>query len=356
MRMTMRVSAPLENSTRSVLADWVELQVLLTRNVVTAQHLVRSQAAQAEPGHSEVLTEFDMEPVDEEILEPQSDYLSERAYEELTYRAGSLGSLYPFEVKEEYGTWTVSRRKATQEDEQTAHDTYICCLLITALHSELLPTSSHHPLFVQSAEIMQIESYLSAAEIVGGQAYWFGYPRRDGSSMLTAVQRLVKLIGLGEAPDERPFGLSPHANDGTVDIVAWRAFRDGQPAAIVAYGQVASGRNWNNKPPGAYLKGHFMSWFTTPPSQQYLELLFIPVLQHAQLGESKREDYRKLAYEKARLREMDFGLVIDRLRLTELMAVSKNNERYDPEEYAEYKKEVRTWTQNALDYASGKAD
>ena len=348
----MRVSAPLASSTRAVVADWVELQVLLSESPVAEQQLIRSQAAQSESEHGDVLTEPDLEAADEEILESRSDELSQRVHEELAYRERVLGPLYPFELTVEYGKWALGRRETSDSSEQAAHGAYVCCLLISAIHSELLPIPSCHTLFTRSAKIMQIESYLTAAEILGGSAYWFGYPRPDHSNMLTAVQKLVKAMGLGVAPNERPLGLSPHANDGTVDIVAWRPFRDGQQAAIVAYGQVASGKNWDTKPIGAYVKGHFIPWFEKAPSHQYIELLFVPVLQHHKLRESSLEDYREVAREQARLREMNFGVVIDRLRLTELMAASKVGGRYDDAEYRNHEADAEAWVRDALAYAS----
>lgn len=348
----MRVNAPLHSSTRAVLADWVELQVLLSEGPVAEQELIRSQAAQSEPEHGDVLTELDLEAADEEILESSADELSQRVYEELAHRENVLGALYPFELTAEYGKWVLAWRGTADSSEQAAHGAYVCCLLISAMHSELLPIPSQHDLFIRSAEIMQILSYLTAAEILGGSAYWFGYPRPDHSNMLTAVQKLVEAMGLGVAPSERPLGLSRNANDGTVDIVAWRSFRDGQPAAVVAYGQVASGRNWDKKPVGAYVKGHFIPWFTKPPSHQYIELLFVPVLQHHKLRESSSEDYREVAREEARLREMDFGVVIDRLRLTELMATSRVGGRYDEAEFTEHEADAEAWAHEALAYAS----
>ncbi|PMD06195.1 hypothetical protein CJ199_02095 [Brevibacterium paucivorans] len=348
----MQVRAPTDSSTRAVLADWVELQVLLSEGPVAEQQLIRSQAAQSEPDHGNVLTEPDLEAADEEILETSADELSQRVHEELVYRESVLGPLYPFEMTVEYGKWALGRRDTSDSSEQAAHGAYVCCLLIAAMHSELLPISSQHSLFTRSAKIMQIESYLTAAEILGGSAYWFGYPRPDHSNMLTAVQKLVEAMGVGVAPSERPLGLSRNAKDGTVDIVAWRPFRDGQPAAVVAYGQVASGRNWDTKPIGAYVKGHFMTWFAKPPSHQHIELLFIPVLQHHELRESSSEDYREVAREQARLREMDFGVVIDRLRLTELMAASKVGGRYDEAEYTNHEADAEAWVHEALAYAS----
>lgn len=349
----MRVSAPLDISTRAVLADWVELQVLLSEGPVAEQQLIRSQAAQSEPDHGVELTELDLEPVDEEILETSADELSQRAYEELAYRESALGPLYPFELTVEYGKWALGRRETFDSSEQAAHGAYVCCLLIAAMHSELLPMPGGHHLITHSAKIMQIESYLTAAEIIGGSVFWFGFPRPDHSNMLTAVQKLVEAMGLGIAISELPPELSPDSKDGTVDIVVWRRFRDGQPGAVVAYGQVASGKNWDTKPISTFLGEYFFPWFTEPPSCHHIGLLFIPFLQHHKLREASSGEYREIARKKAHLRERTFGVVIDRLRLTELMSASKVGGRYDETEYKKYEADAEAWVNEALSYAAG---
>lgn len=347
-----RVSAPLDKSTRSVAADWVELQVLVTDRATSEQQLLRSQSTQAEPDHGDALTELDFEPVDEEILEPENEQLSERVGDELAYRERVLGSLYPFELVTQYGKWVLQRRPATTESEQAAHDCYVACLLISAMHSQLLPITSTHQLVAESAQVMQIESYLAAAELLGGKAYWFGFPRPDHSGMLLAIQKLVDSMGLGEAPGKRPDGLSANAADGTVDIVVWRPFLDGQPGAVVAYGQVASGRNWESKPIKSFIDGHFYPWFVKPPSRKHVELLFVPILQHHKLDETRGRDFWEIAREQARLREMDYGVVIDRLRLTELMALTEVNDRY-PDDHDVHRAAANEWREAALRYASG---
>lgn len=350
----MRISAPLEQSTRSVAADWVEIMALLDDAGANEQRLIRSQSIQSDPNHGVLLTDIDAVPIDEEILEPENDALSERVYEELAYRERVLGSLYPFVLSSDYGKWTLLRREPQTEAEQAAHNCYICCLLIAAIHSELIPTKSDHGVFKASAKIMQIASYLTAAEIIGGQAYWFGFPRPDGSGMLSAIQDLVKKMGVGIAPETRPTGLSAQAADGTVDIVAWRPFLDGQSASIVAYGQVASGKNWKSKPIKAFIEGHFLPWFVKSPSHKYIEMLFVPILQHHELGESKEDNFRVVANEQARYRERDFGVVIDRLRLAELMALSKVSGRYCAKEYKLHEEAALEWMQVAMAYATGK--
>ena len=203
----MRLNAPLQRSTRSVADDWVELHALLNSSVANEQTLIRSQAVQQEPDHGILLTDIDAKPVDEEILEPENDELSERTYEELAYRERVLGSRYPFELFSEYRKWALRRRLAECEAEAAAHDCYISCLLISAIHSELLPTKSDHAVFKSSAKALQIESYLTAAEVLGGRAYWFGFPGPDGSGMLKAIQDLAVSMGTAMAPEKRPLGL-----------------------------------------------------------------------------------------------------------------------------------------------------
>lgn len=347
----MRVNAPLERSTRSVAADWVELHALFDESIANEQGLIRSQTVQREPDHGSLLTEIDSELVDEEILEPENDELSERVYEELAYRERVLNVLYPFELVSEYDKWALRRRVAVSESEKAAHNAYICCLLISAIHSELLPTKSDHEVFKASARALQVESYLTAAEVLGGRAYWFGSPRPDGSGMLKAIQNLAFSMGTAVAPEERPIGLSANAADGTVDIVAWRPFLDGQAASIVAYGQVASGRNWTAKPIKSFIDGHFLPWFDKVPSHKHIEMLFVPFPQHHEQREEKKKDFRVVASERARLRERDYGVVIDRLRMTELMALSKVGGRYDKREYEQHEEYVRTWATAALSYA-----
>lgn len=347
-----RVSAPLDKSTRSVAADWVELQVLVTEKAVSEQQLLRSQSPQAEPDHGDMLTEIDLEPVDEEILDAESDELSERVYDELSYRERVLGDLYPFELVSRYGKWILQPRTASGPSAAAAHECYVSCLLVSAMHSELLPMRGTDELFRQSAQVMQLESYLAAAEIVGGKAYWFGFPRPDHSGMLAAIQRLVRVMGLGEAPDTRPPALSANAADGSVDIVVWRPFLDGQPAAVVGYGQVASGRDWESKGIKSLIDGAFTPSFIKPPSFKHIELLFVPILQHHEVGETREDDFWAVAREKARIREMNLGVVIDRLRLTELMSAAAANARY-PDDHAIHLSFARTWSKNALDYASG---
>ena len=81
-------------------------------------------------------------------------------------------------------------------------------------------------------------------------------------------------------------------------------------------------------------------------------MLFVPFPQHHEQLEEKKEDFRTVASEKARLRENDYGVVIDRLRLAELMASSKVSGRYEVSDYQTHEAFTSAWVQGALEYAA----
>ena len=103
----MRVSAPLDSSTRAVLADWVELQVLLSDGPIAEQQLLRSQAVQSDPEHGDVLSNLDLEPVDEEILEPAADELSTG---ERGTHIPTVNPWFPVPVRDHFRVWQLDSR------------------------------------------------------------------------------------------------------------------------------------------------------------------------------------------------------------------------------------------------------
>ena len=222
-------------------------------------------------------------------MELEDDDLSERVYEELEFRSETLGELYPFELVREENYWALRTR--TLERLRSVHDSYVACLLISIMHSELLPLPETDELLKKSRRVMQMVSYLMSAEILRGEAFWMGAPRPDHSGMLAAIKNLVTEMGHGISYDEVPDGLDDHGGDGSVDIVVWRTFADQMRGILVGYGQVAAGREWESKPVGSHIRGRFLPWFVKTPSHNYLELLFIPVLQHQNLNDDPSKDF-----------------------------------------------------------------
>lgn len=97
-------------------------------------------------------------------------------------------------------------------------------------------------------------------------------------------------------------------------MIAWRDFADTRPGKLVLFGQVASGNNWTAKS----VKNdtpHFLSWFSEHPTKHYIPAIFIPFPQHHACTGRDNAAFETVAHAEAWLREQEFGLVIDRLRI-----------------------------------------
>jgi hypothetical protein len=66
--------------------------------------------------------------------------------------------------------------------------------------------------------------------------------------------------------------------------------------------------------------GKFLDWFVTHPSRFYLPAIFIPFVQHHNFEPVKAEAYDIAVRDYCRRTEITHGLVIDRLRIVELIA------------------------------------
>jgi hypothetical protein len=80
--------------------------------------------------------------------------------------------------------------------------------------------------------LFQICATIAAAGYMHGDAYWFGHPRPDETSLLQAVETLSTLLRRGSPAAVAPTGETRLAKDGGVDVVAWRDHHDNRPAKL----------------------------------------------------------------------------------------------------------------------------
>jgi hypothetical protein len=335
--------------TRSVIADWVELTALASsRGIASWADLVRSQQVRDDADHVVERDDVSGEDLDGEITDSRVEELAFDVGGELQYRAETLGQFYPFEFSLVRSKWTLRRRSVQAEGTMSAALTYTTCLLISGFRRRMLqsPNTAHTNTI---ADCMQRLSHLVAAEIVGGHAHWFGWPRPDSTTTMRAgLEALVEKFGQGVIKADDPEWASGYEKDGGVDIVAWRRFRDGRPGSVVVYGQVASGLDWPDKPISAEsLKAKFNDWFVNEPSVHYLPATFIPFMQHDDCVPRKSQSYEQVMMGKARQNEIMHGLVIDRLRLCELAAEAEERRQASAAQDAA----VREWVDASLGVA-----
>jgi hypothetical protein len=322
------VLAPDEQGTRSDQVDWLELTVLCRDSgVISSADVLRVLGmSEEEPEHGTTTLDEDTgEMLEDEILEPRAEVLIARLWAELDYRAQTLGAAYPFELTPA-GEGFVVRVRAhaggpTDPAVQSAWRSYIACLLITGMRRSVIQRREQQPAVSatarQSARVLQILSVLAAAHHVGGDAYWFGSPRVDGTTKYRdALERLVALLGHGRLKREEPATSTGQEKDGSIDVVAWKSFPDRTYGSVVLYGQVASGKNWRGKPIGTFIDALFHEWFEDIPSKNWLPALFMPFTLHAEADTRRARTFDEVALALARQDEKTYGAVFDRLRIT----------------------------------------
>lgn len=346
------------DATRSVIADWVELELLMSdRWSVTDADVVRAEGIMSdEDGHGEEYTDQNGEKLDREILQPAAEARRQEVWEELAYRQTALGACYPFVAAPTGdGGWQLRRRDGGYQNVRAARWTYIAALMMSSFrHRHVRRQNSdkagYKALEKSIAKHFQALSALAASNLLG-QVYWFGWPRPDKTDFRQALAYVIKSVGSGVMREKAPKNRK-QIKDGSVDIVAWRSFGDRTYGALMLYGQVASGNNWRDKPIRAYLSGLFFDHFADPPSDQHLGATFIPFLLHTDLKSPSDGDMVGALVDEARQLEKVYGTVIDRLRITELvgLGLGDSEDRHNCPDPCETAVQVVRWVRGCRAY------
>lgn len=228
------------------LADWLELSALIAAD----KNSSRGDLERA----LQTASIFDPEgsgSIDAKCLE---------VFFELEQRAKSADSAYPFEIKE-----PVIRLKSEIGD----YLPYFFCLCLSFFRSE-------HKSGVQLFPRRMFENLacVAAQNFVGGEVVRFASPRDTIPSQFgKAVDVLCRRMGEGQG-----FRIQPTLSrqDDTLDVVAWRHFKDGLPGKLVLFGQCASGRNWEEKASELTPEVFCTSWMIKTPVNHPLKAFFVP--------------------------------------------------------------------------------
>jgi len=334
----MTMEALIDPDKIALAADWVELAAMLSsRRTSSKADLVRSLSVLEEPEHELVnliiiSAEETSEPMEEEILQSKSELWASDVREELGTRIANLGEAYPFEMVDTGATW---RLVYQVQPDRHDHLFYSCCLLITGRRHSLI----RHEI-PEMDKVLQVIAYLVAARIVQGTAYWFGYPRPDETGkMLSAVKELLVRIGFKSADPVAPIWSVGTEKDEGIDIVAWRNFGDCLPSRLIVYGQVASGKNWMDKPVDQHVSV-FRAWLGDYGQQYYVPAMFIPWQQYVYVEPTRDRSFRQRVVDLSMRNERTLGLTVDRGRIAELATRTTFTGNDDEAEWIRY---LVTW-------------
>ncbi len=241
-------------------ADWLELNALVSgRRGASLEDLV---SALRTTGSTEALG--DEAPVDRGSERAQA--IAESAMSIIEQRSKSCArqESYPFTVTAGRLVPTGSARRST----------YAYLLLLTATGINVNPPGEVGAGLFEDVSAVAARSYFGG-DATGAQTYAFGFPRRvKPASFMRAVDDLCRQMGEGGGAKVRPTNRSQ--KDAKLDLVVWIPMPDGRAGKVLAFGQCATGNNWQTKLSELQSEAWCRKWFIDQPPVTPLRLFFLP--------------------------------------------------------------------------------
>jgi len=334
----------------SLSADWLEILALASPvrfatdgDIVNANDILEDRAAT-------VVEEDPNSPLeDPDILDHTVEDELNAVYEEVSYRQRILGLAYPFNLKICRRTLRLSVSEQTNDPiTEQARAIYIACLYMTGVRGGLINAKAGairtDP---DMGNVFQICATIAAAGYMNGDAYWFGHPRPDTTSLMDAIRKVAGLLHATAAAAPPP-GETLYAKDGGIDVIAWRDHHDGRPAKLIMYGQCASGMDWVGKPVSGKVN-RMDSYYTLAPSKHWIPALLTPFPLY-----SEKENAHRLRTEEAmqgfyRQNEAEMGVIIDRLRIVTWCIEALRNVQPTMKDAVDKLGDLFAWSQTASD-------
>lgn len=157
------------------------------------------------------------------------------------------------------------------------------------------------PADLKGAKLFEELSAKAAEGYIGGKAMVFGFPRRiQPKGFADALDTLCRKLGEGrrhlrpETPDQK---------DAKLDIVVWKDFADRRAGKLIAFGQCATGNNWNEKVTELPQPNKWCQyWMIDPPAIDPMRIFFVP---------------HRIETNKWLKTNMDGGILFDRCRIAQ---------------------------------------
>jgi len=255
--MPIYLELPPDKSTTK-LTDWIEINILLDAD----------KSASAQDLKYSLQRELEVE--DDQIDEAASDQLVGQVFNEIESRQKAAKAGYPFKL--------AIGSKIKKKSGNGKYLPYIFCLLLSYFgpsNEGICPDWKTNKMAKKFEELSAnaIEAFLRN-EIFSTSVKVFGYPRKWGGKnanprFVLALDRICRESGEMESRGRKKAKM---AQDGGLDVIAWRRFPDGLRGGIVFAAQCGIGKNWDTK---LHAVDHFFNWFLMDPIKK-LQGIFIP--------------------------------------------------------------------------------
>jgi hypothetical protein len=209
---------------------------------------------------------------------------------EIDARRSALNGAYPFQLTDD----AEELRLIVDRDRPEAAFYLLCLIAAHTARSSILARPPENEIERRMRRrAFQIMGTLSLAGCFNGTAVSVGWPRESKETILDVLRR-AESWGIGLAPRDIPGKhSSPMDKDGGVDVIAWRP-EITPPPAVIAFGQLASGHNWRDKPLKADLNAFLNSFFEDHGTENHVCATIVPHIISDQLvlqSESQRHGF-----------------------------------------------------------------
>jgi hypothetical protein len=287
--MTEELRLPAATASRESHADWLELCALMSpRNEISRRDHIRDLRLSGSVDAVEEPADSDHEIEAEATIEAIAD----AAFADLDERARACGQAYPFEV-------SGNTVHCLQKREEFS---YTFLVLLSWFGKDAGPGG------VSGAELFEDLCAKALEEYLGGnhphvETIPFGFPRRYlPGGFRPALDLLCSKLGEGIKHREEP--LSADQKDAKLDIVGWKQFLDGRPGKLIAFGQCATGEDWQGKLSELPVPIDWCRlWMTEVPHVPPIRLFFVP---------------HRIELDRWRMSSILGGILFDRLRIAQL--------------------------------------
>jgi hypothetical protein len=265
---------PVEDYTSNDLADWLELEVLCSRQGRAPIKTINTPIEAAENREPQSIDGED------EVKETRLQQL----FWAIDERRTVLGMHYPF-VLDGSGMNLLFR----QPSEITfGGATYLFCLVVSSAikGGPLSGKGPWSPDLDRARSLFQVCATLAAAGHVNGPAYSTGWPRPDSSSFIEKLKICYAEFGDGTVHDFPPPGSPPQVKDDEIDVIAWQHTGRARPPLGYLLGQAAAGANWNTKSLKAQVEPFHDTWFVKGPASHPRLATIVRLQSQPRLGGS----------------------------------------------------------------------
>lgn len=249
-------------------ADWLELRTFAVDDENSSiKDLLRAIRTTGTEETFEPYFEQEETGILEYVGAETSEVIGNDAFAEIEERLRSCGSgpqLYPFNVGERY----------IELQDHPEGSTYIFLLLLATYGKDAGPQRTN------GAQLFELLSTEVATAYLGGapneaSGFHFGFPRRNPpKGFRAALDAMCLHIGEGGGCNKKKPNVS-RQQDSSLDLVAWRPFKDKREGKLIAFGQCASGNDWKDKLTDLQIDA-FCDWMLDRPAVLPLRLFFVP--------------------------------------------------------------------------------